>query len=321
MSNIIPLFPTFNEDIKDDIFEMGSYVFSYERDHGHIELIQKFDDTGLCAEAALTDETGYWNPDEYPLCVSRKISVLNASQLYSSTNPSADKPNAIVCSDAVIGIGLKWSSSESNQCGSIPIGSIFKTSAKQEFEVNYSFPESSIRGEIVFSIILYVQNSGKPKQHEEQFANNSGLVLGEIDTFAIRIDGNGSFFPIYEIDKPGAPLWDVNCSFTDACSDPFSDTVAIYINKGHKNYKYLNRADNRNYNPQLFLEIMANAIGVIIDTIRVDDKDFVTLENGQEGSVAQAVHYFMEKLDWNLKTPQTTSKSIRNFLEDKLKML
>ena len=30
MSNIIPLFPTYNEDIKDNIFELENYMFSYE---------------------------------------------------------------------------------------------------------------------------------------------------------------------------------------------------------------------------------------------------------------------------------------------------
>ena len=87
-----------------------------------------------------------------------------------------------------------------------------------------------------------------------------------------------------------------------------------------KNYKFLNRED-RNFNPQMFSEIMSSAICVIIETLRSDPGGFASLDNAQEGSVAQAVNYFQEKLDWDIKTPRLTSRSVRLFLEDKLKKL
>ena len=320
MSQVIPLFKTFNEDAKDDVFKLDNYVFSYMRDGETVELIQDFDNTGLRMEAALSDETGYWNPDEYPLCVSRKIMVKKASVLFSSGVPSNDTPFSIACHDAVIGIGLKWYSASSNQCGAVPVGVITRNTSYQDYTVKYNFDKASIRGEVFFSIILYVYSSGNPNEYEKQYGNTPGMILGEIDTFAIRIDGNGSFFPIYEISNPGEPLWDVNCTWTDPASDSFSDCVSIFVNKAHKNYKFLNRED-RNFNPQMFSEIMSSAICVIIETLRSDPGGFASLDNAQEGSVAQAVNYFQEKLDWDIKTPRLTSRSVRLFLEDKLKKL
>ena len=272
-------------------------------------------------EVSLSDETGFWNPDEYPLCVSRKIKVIKASQLFSSGSSSVIMPHAIACHDAVIGIALKWFSAESNQCGAIPIGTITCSSSKIEYEVKYNFDKASIRGEVFFTIILYIFRSGNPNEYEKHFGNTPGMVLGEIDTFAIRIDGNGSFFPIYEINKPGEPLWDVKCTWSDPASDSFSDCVSIFINKAHKNYKYLNREDKRNFNSQLFSEIMSSAICVIIETLRADDTSFTSLDMAQEGSVAQAVNYFKEKLGWDLKSSQLTSRTIRLFMEEKLKTL
>jgi hypothetical protein len=320
MSQAIPLFKTFNEDSKDEIFKLDKYVFSYNRDGKTIELIQNYDDTGMSVEASLSDETGFWNPDEYPLHVSRKFKIRKALQLFSSGTPSNDTPFSIACHDAIIGIGLKWYSSSSNQCGAIPVGTINSSTSNKEFLINYNFEKASIRGEVFFKIILYVCKSGKPNEYEKQYGNTPGMILGEIDTFAIRIDGNGSFFPIFEISSPGEPLWDIKCSWADPSSDSFSDCVAIYINKAHKNYKYLNRED-KNFNSQLFSEIMSSAICVMVEKLRAEPGGFASLDNAQEGSVAQAVNYFRDKLGWVKDTPELTSKSIRQFLEDKLKKL
>ena len=52
-----------------------------------------------------------------------------------------------------------------------------------------------------------------------------------------------------------------------------------------------------------------------------EESGLSSLENAQEGSVAQAVSYFREKLDWNIKSSQLTSRSVRLFLEEKFKKL
>lgn len=321
MSQVIPLFPTFNEDVKDDIFSLNDYTFFYQRDNKTIRLDSKKDDTGLCVEATLSDEIGFWNPDEYPLCVTRNINVVNVSQLFGSENPSEESPYAIACHDAVIGIALKWYSADSNQSRAIPVGEFNKSSQGLKFCINHVFDKASIRGIVYLKIILYVSKSGKSNMFEKHLGNTPGMILGELDTFAIRIDGNGSSFPIYEVEEPNEPLWDVRCTWTDPDTDSFSDCVSIYINKAHKNYMYLNREDSRNFSAQLFAEIMSSAICVIIETLRAEKLDLEKQENAQEGSVLQAVKYFREKLGWDLKTAQDTSKSIRLFLEDKLKKL
>ena len=66
---------------------------------------------------------------------------------------------------------------------------------------------------------------------------------------------------------------------------------------------------------------MSSAICVIVETLRSEENGLSSLENAQEGSVAQAVSYFREKLDWNIKSSQLTSRSVRLFLEEKFKKL
>ena len=79
--------------------------------------------------------------------------------------------------------------------------------------------------------------------------------------------------------------------------------------------------DKSNFISLLFSKIMFSAICFIIETLRAYDTSFTSLDMAQEGSVAQAVNYFKEKLGWDLKSSQLTSRTIRLFMEEKLKTL
>ena len=100
---------------------------------------------------------------------------------------------------------------DSKQRGVIPIGEIENSQRDLEFELNYEFSEAQLRGSVEFSTIIYLKEAGTPLWGEEHLANQYGCILGELDNkFVIRLDGNGSVFPMYEIHEPGQPLWYVN---------------------------------------------------------------------------------------------------------------
>ena len=320
MGNLISLFPRYDGDPL-GLFCLPDYSFCYNRESETIFLAQETDKTGLSNEVVLDDETGFWNPNEYPLCVSRIISVKKASQFYLINPAVSDYSYKIACQDAIIGLGLIWSSPNSNQKGAIYLGDIKNTTEEQTFELSTEFPKGHLRGELMFSIVLTLKSSGNPQDNEKIYANEPGCILGVIDSYMIRIDGNGSFFPIEEVDKPGEPLWSVKCSWTDPDSEQLSETVVIQLNKAHKNFKLLDISNKTNFEPQLFMEIISNAVGIIIETLRTDGNNLTDLDKGEEGSVSLAIKYFAENLGWDINTPSQTSSSIRKYLEQKLSIL
>ena len=316
MSQVISIFPTYDDDPL-GIFSLSGYSFTYDRDGEEISLLNNDDENSMSNEIVLEDETGYWSPDEYPLKFSKQIVVKKASILYN-INPNVNDYNyKIACSNAAIGIGLLWSSPSSGQRGAFILGDIKNTNEEQKFFIEKSFAKGSLRGEIILSVILFIKTPGKPKENEHIYANEPGSKIGEIESTVIRIDGNGSFFPMKEVDRPGETLWSVECNWTDPSMDNFSDCVSILLNRAHKNFKYIDRT-NKDYQPQLLLEILASAVSNIIETYREYDKTFETTQDAQEGSVALAVRYFKDNLDWDISSPTRTSASIRNFFEQKI---
>lgn len=307
MSQVLSLFPTYEKD-KSDIFSLSDYSFYYDKDDEEVELSYNSDES-MSGEIVLEDETGYWTPDEYPLKFLKKIEVKNATLLYETDYK-------IACSDATIGIGLVWSSPSSNQKGAFDIGEIENIDRRQVYKINKTFPPGSLRGEVIFSIILFIKKPGKPEKDEFIYANEPGCKIGEIENNVVRIDGNGSFFPMKEVDRPGEPLWFVECNWTDPSMDSFSDSVSILLNRAHKSFRFIDRTD-KDFQPQLLLEVLASAVGNMIETYRDYDKDFETIQDAQEGSVALAIRYFKDNLNWDISSPIHTSSSIRTFFEQK----
>lgn len=86
---------------------------------------------------------------------------------------------------------------------------IIEKVAEKEFEV------AQLRGEVVFSTILYIADAGTPDSDELHLANTKGYVLGKLEDYTIKLDGNGSIFPVFEVSEPGQPLWYVRCDWID----------------------------------------------------------------------------------------------------------
>ena len=72
---------------------------------------------------------------------------------------------------------------------------------------------------------------------------------------------------------------------------------------------------------QLLIEIMGNSIATIIEMVRAFEKDdnFDCLSDFEEGSVAQALSYFKEKLLWDFSNPITVSHSARLYIEKNIR--
>lgn len=313
MANDILLFPFLNEELQKKVrFQKSRFTFYY-KDKVHEE--HELKDEPVEAQSSIyciKDEEGVWTQDDYNFCLRRRYCLRTFQCLFG--------PDGVACKNARLGLAMIWTSSDSKQRGVIPIGtfgfadSILEAVAEKEFEV------AQLRGEVDFSTVLYIAEAGTPEEEELHLANTNGYVLGEFESYVIKLDGNGSTFPVFEVSEPGQPLWYVRCDWIDPTADSFSDCVSINLNTAHKNYRYINR-NEKVFDPQLLAEIMASAISIIIEKVRLQSAYWDQImgnDSLEQGSIGQAIYYFMETLEWDLGTPESVSLSARKFFDQRM---
>ena len=312
MATPIFLYPSLTDEMKERVvFQTRPYAVSYINNEG----IEK----GLEYEVAETSATihclktdGVWNADKYNLCIKRPIALKHYKTLFG--------PDGLACRNAKLGLSLVWTSPDSRQRGAEPIMTIF--GCEEDFidgEIDVEFSQAKLRGDVNFSVALYIAEAGTPSEDETHLANEEGFVLGEFDSFTLRLDGTGSLFPIFEVYEKGQPLWYVRCDWTDPISDSFSDSISININTAHKNYKYIDRTQ-RTFCSQLLAEVMSSALCSIIEKIRSEQfLDQILGEDELEpGSIGEVVRYFSDTLDWDFSSPDKLSLSTRKFFDGRI---
>ena len=133
----------------------------------------------------------------------------------------------------------------------------------------------------------------------EFIANEKGLIVCNEYLHTIVIQGDGSVFPIFDIEDSKGPLWSYFVNFDSIEEDLFDqEHISIYLNKLHASYKFINISDDEHYNQNFFYEVLSNAMTMIIIEIRKNlPKEQIDLEgNGDEGSILKVLKYFADKL-------------------------
>lgn len=319
MSKPVFLYPSLTDNIRDEIFQAKKYEFSYiGNDDFEKDLEYVVSELNSSVNCLRTD--GIWSADKNNLIIRRKVALKKYIKLFG--------PNGLVCRNAKLGISLVWTSPDSRQRGATPILT-FGVSKEEiedqedhtfvEGEIDFEFSCAKIRGNVKLSVVLYIAVSGVPENDETHLANEEGCILGELDSFMLRLDGTASLFPVYEVYEKNQPLWYVRCDWTDPLSDSFSESVSININTAHKNYIFIDRTQKA-FCAQLLVEVMSSALCCVIEKIRSEKYlDQILGEDEMEsGSIGEVVRYFSNTLGWNFSTPDKLSLSIRKFFDGRI---
>lgn len=307
----ISLFPQLTDEIISKIgVQPEEFEFYYTKDDEEFELRCDSID-GSLSVYKLVDENGVWTPDDYDLGIRKTIDFISAINLFGA--------NGVACKDATVGVAIMWTSVESRQRGVIELGELESRFGIQTVEASHLFKKAQLRGNVQFDIVLYIKKPSNQSDDDEKIlANEKGFLLGSIgETIGIQLDGSGSLFPIFEESRPGYPLWRVTCQWEDPCYDLFGESVKIYLNKAHPSFKYIDKSSKK-YVPQLLQEIMASALTIVITKLKSDEAAWGLIENNtsaQNGSLAEAIHYFRNALEWKMDNAEVTSLSIRTFFE------
>ena len=319
MANTIFLYPSLSDSLKDGIFQAKKYVIYYTDNEGcEKELGYDIADSGSTLHCLKTD--GVWSIDENNLCIKRSVALKKFRKLFG--------PDGIACRNASIGVSVIWTSPDSRQRGAQSIMTINvskedlseeKDHTFAEGELEIFFSDAKLRGDVNFSTVLYIAQSGTPEEDETHLANEEGFIIGELDSFDLKLEGSGSLFPVFEVFEAEQPLWYVRCDWTDPVSDSFADTVSININTAHKNYKYIDRTQ-KTFCSQLLVEVMSSALCCIIEKIRSENylEQILGDEDMEHGSVGEAVRYFSNTLGWDFSTPDKLSLSTRKFFDRRI---
>lgn len=319
MANTIFLYPSLTDNLKEGIFQAKKYTIYYvAKDGCEKELGYDVSDAGSTLNCLKTD--GVWNVDENNLCIRRSVAMKKFRKLFG--------PDGIACRNATIGVSVIWTSPDSRQRGAESVMAISlskedlaeekdHTFAEGELEIDFS--GARLRGNVNFSTVLYIANAGTPEADETHLANEEGFILGELDSFDLRLEGTGSLFPVFEVYEVDQPLWYVRCDWTDPVSDSFAETVSININTAHKNYKYIDRTQ-KTFCSQLLVEVMSSALCCIIEKIRSENylEQILGEDEMERGSVGEAVRYFSSTLGWDFSTPDKLSLSTRKFFDRRI---
>lgn len=313
MANELLLFPFLNEELQKKIrYQKGSFAFYYHDKSGNEHELNDEPVEAMSSIYCIKDEAGVWTQDEYDLCVRRRYCLRTFQCLFG--------PDGIACRSARLGLAMIWTSADSKQRGVISVGTFGISDQILDAVAEKEFGQAQLRGEVNFSTVLYIAEAGRPDEDENHLANTNGYVLGELENNTIKLDGNGSTFPVFEVSEPGQPLWYVRCDWIDPTTDSFSDCISINLNTAHKNYRYIDR-EQKTFDPQLLAEVMASAISIIVEKVRLQSAYWDQImgnDNLDQGSVGQAIYYFMETLEWDLTTPESVSLCARKFFDQRM---
>ncbi len=309
MASLI-LYPTLTKDLCTQIIpSLSEPNFFYSDSEEHKLNISRVENTTLYA---LTDEKVNWNKEKHNFGFRKTINLKNVSTLFGN----------IVCKDAVIGVALLWTSQSSKQRNSIKLGSFtIKDKKDCSFSCEFLSKPGELRGIVNFNFVLYIEQSGKPLSGEEYFANTKGNIIGELETFDLCLDGNGSQFPIYEVNDPNLPLWSVKFTWEDPLLDSFVSSVSVIINKANEK-KYEELQKSRGF----FDEVMSSVMLLFLLQIKSDnhyneikelEEDLrstgrrLTKDDVEPFSVAEVAINYIINLDLDLDDPVMMSEKIR----------
>lgn len=316
MSEYFTVYPLLTEDVKNNSgFEAKDWEFQYTDVDDFKIICENKTENAIGYSAALKDPRGVWAAETFGLNVLRVFKFADYSVFFGS--------KGLAAKNAEIGLALSWISTGSDCRGVLPLGSFYQNETPEEVFVEHYFDRDLLKGSLILDIIIYLKNSGIQEEDEKHLAKKIGTVLGTLSHCEFFIDGDGSFFPIAEVNEPGRPLWWVD--YNDG-ADPFTDmftenNVAVYFNAAHPNYRALKIGSSLKDSP-LFLEVISTALMIIIDSVKSNagpDWDLIISgEDFDSGSIAQAINYFVNKLEWDITSPVNLSNSIRAFFDKNL---
>lgn len=312
---MISVFPVLNQKLFKVIDYSYTDVFATKINTSLIPLELRDSDDENNVKILQESDDEPWSLKDSNLLIKRTVCIKNPKLLFGE--------QGIACKKSKIGIGLRWSSQNSRQRNICEIAEIDNKTQGIKKSVSLSFEKSSLINNLVLETILYLKESGIPEENEKFLGNKQGIVLGVLDGINIRLDGNGSEFPIFEDETSlsSDPLWSLKVDCNEPASSSFYDCFQLYLNIHNPNYKYVDKTKDT-FDPYLLIEIVSTALTILVLKLKEDPDDWNEMDNNiglEDDSISKAVYYFKHDLNMDFDNPASIHESFRRYYEQKFK--
>nr|WP_263314752.1 hypothetical protein [Mammaliicoccus sp. Marseille-Q6498] len=251
-----------------------------------------------------------WSPNE---------NNLNVKQLFIFNSPSAlygDK--GVTMEGNEIGLGAHIHSRNSNFQKTLHISTIPNIQDTKYIEFSHVFNMGTLRGNIVIDFFLYLH---KIESYNNIQADKVGMVLseGNIHSLEVIVDGEGSVFPISEFEDKNGPLWKLDKNWIEPNIDMFDiSNVNLSLNTSHALFEQVKSGKTR-ASKAIMSEIMLNAMSMIIQEVLIVENYSLDGEDEiLQGSILQAVQYWVNAFEIDTTSLFSISNSIRNYWDKKM---
>lgn len=291
-------------------YTLGEILLSYKDSDG-VHNLKSESEEGATSTTTLVrvgDENGIWHPDNFGLDIEFSGEIENPAFLFGNGG-------LLPRENSVLGIGLIWTDREARIRGGLPLTKI-NADIRTPFEYNAAvhFDSGELRGILSLKTVLFVSESSGTDENGHIFASSEGTILGTLDDIRLVIEGNGSVFPISEVEEPGEPLWWIETSIDDPNTDRFDgDHISLILNRAHKNFPDLHLGDDED--SYLLKEVIASALFTLITQIQKDEGGSEAIrkaEKAEGGSIGKILNYMLRTNKWldHIDVPEELNRRI-----------
>lgn len=306
MSNLLESFPTVDSKLIEKMeYKIENVFFEYEKNGEARNLAMTPAGDNIYY---LDDEYSSWNPLENNLKIIISIKISNKNILFDSKEGIQDE-------NSTIGVALNYYCRKTNLNYSKKIGTI-KRDEENEIIIDeiICFEKGKLADKLGVKIELFLENDNNSKV----FANKSGTILGSLTSFLVMLEGKGSTFPIKIINENNDLLWSAHFDFEDVFEEKFSsDTVCLYLNSGHKDFKYLD-TEGGNITP-LMKEIITEFLMLFINKIIEQGNDLnevCSYEYDEIDSIGNIVKFWVNSFDIDTNSIENILSSTKKKVDE-----
>lgn len=299
----IDLFPHIESKYYDDNVSVNA-LYSFMKNDESMNL--KLTQLEKNKEYKLDDTDGFWTFQDLGFKGTFTIELKNTKELFNESG--------VAVNDAIIGVGLEEISTPTKTRKFSKIGLIKSTDNTLKFDKKVVIEPFSIRKEIEFVLVFYIDTPGSCGSENSFLANEPGLIIGKKHIHKILLEGSGSSFPIFDTPSDIDLLWNVIVNANDFYEEFSEENVKIILNSKHPDYKYINKNDKAFCLPML-KEVLASAMQTMILEMKSNFSSFDFNEESDEGSIQNVLTYFKDVLEWDLSSPKTIINSIKIYLD------
>ncbi|EGO9939475.1 hypothetical protein [Enterococcus faecium] len=280
-------------------------VISYLDENDNIKYLKMPED--FDGNIQMNEIDSSWSPEENNLIIEQDFHIDLPYYLFGEEGVTSQKNK--------LGLAVHYYSKTSSFQKTEMVGVIEYKDESTTIHFKKTFSAETLRGLIYFEFFVFLKENNKQLPFQAEIVGTD-VTRQPLDAYTLLVDGDGSTFPIEEINEKGQPLWKLEMNWIDVFTDMFDySNLRLLLNKQHPLYESL-YVNNRKVNEYLMNEIIISAMSMIVQKVILIDNERINDEmNATPGSIAQAVWYWMSSFNLEVGSLEEINASFHRFAD------